>query len=224
MISEEHYPRVVQALPFLRQADPESAREIRAAGTVARLPAGSDVFAEGDRVEAIALLLSGVVRVYVIGASGREITLYRFGPGQSCVLTAGAILNRKTFPAIATVEEDAEALLIPSETFRDLVHRSALWRDFVVDLLSERLASVLSVLDEVAFRRLDARVAALLLAHARRARSVRITHQQIAAELGTSREVVSRVLARFARSGLIRPSRGEIEVLDVPALEARASG
>jgi len=222
MIDERSYGRVVRLLPILRRADPQLAGEIREAASLVRLRAGHDVFVEGDRVEAIALLLSGVVRVYAIGSGGREITLYRFGQGQSCVLTASAILNRKTFPAVATVEQDAEALLIPAEAFRRWVHRSDLWRDFVFDMLSQRLASVVETLDEALFRRMDARLAAFLLARARPGNPVRITHQQIASELGSSREVVSRLLEELARAGLIRTARGEIQVVDAAGLEARA--
>lgn len=223
MIDEQSYARLVRALPILGRADPGLAREIRQAAALVHLKAGRDVFVEGDRVDAIALLLSGVVRVYTIGRGGREITLYRFGLGQSCVLTASAILNQRTFPAIATVEEDGEALMIPAETFRRWVHRSDLWRDFVFDMLSQRLAGVMEILDEVAFRRLDARVAALLVARSRQENPLRLTHQQIATELGSSREVVSRQLEEFARLGLVRVGRGRVEVLDAAGLHARAA-
>ena len=152
------------------------------------------VFVEGDQAEAIALLLSGVVRVYKIGENGREITLYRFGNGESCILTANVILSRQTFPAIATVERDAEAVMIPAGAFRQWIGRYDLWRDFIFGLLSQRLASVIATVDEVAFRRMDVRVAAFLLARSQDGGQVHITHQQIAAELGSSREVISRLL------------------------------
>src|SRR5574340_69538 len=108
MISEAEYKRVASALPVLRAADQPLQEAFRRASTLVHIPAGRDVFVEGDRVSSIALLLSGVVRVYKIGESGREITLYRFGLGESCILTANAILSQKTFPAVATVEHDAE--------------------------------------------------------------------------------------------------------------------
>ncbi|MEZ4518554.1 MAG: cyclic nucleotide-binding domain-containing protein [Chloroflexota bacterium] len=104
MINQEQYDRIMNTLPFLRQLDAEQAREFRQWAFLTRIPAGRDVFVEGDNSEAIALLLSGVVRVYKIGETGREITLYRFGNGESCILTANAILSRQTFPAIATVK------------------------------------------------------------------------------------------------------------------------
>jgi CRP/FNR family transcriptional regulator len=198
-------------------------RELRETAQLVRIPPGRDVFAEGDGVETIALLLSGVVRVYKVAETGREITLYRFGEGESCILTANAILSRQTFPAIATVEQEAEAVLIPAAVFREWVRRYEPWREFLFALLAQRLAGVMELVEEVAFRRLDVRVAGLLLAHSRHGNPITITHQQIAAELGSSREVVSRVLAHLAEDGLIRQGRGSITVLDEKALARLAA-
>jgi CRP/FNR family transcriptional regulator len=223
MIDSEQYKRILQAVPILNTADNNLIREFQQAATLAKIPAGKDVFVEGDSVKAIALLISGVVRVYKIGATGREITLYRFGLGQSCILTANAILSKQSFPAIATVEKEAEAVLIPSDVFRDWVNRYDLWRGFVFDLLSQRLSNVMEIVDEVAFRRMDVRVASFLLTRYRVHNPMRITHQEIAAELGSSREVMSRILEDFAERGLIRVSRGEVEVLDDEELQARST-
>ena len=218
MIDQNQAKRISLALPILQRADAQLVREFQRVAYLARIPAGHDVFLEGDQVEAIALLISGIVRVYKIGETGREITLYRFGNGQSCILTANAILSKKTFPAIATVEKEAEAVMIPAAIFRDWVVRYDMWREFVFDLLSQRLSSVMAIVDEIAFRRMDARVASLLLARVRMQNPLRITHQEIAAELGSSREVISRLLEDFSERGLIRSGRGEIEVLDKEGL------
>jgi CRP/FNR family transcriptional regulator len=221
MINQAQFDRLVRALPILQHVDPQSIRELMQAAIFARLPAGRDVFVEGDSADAIALLISGVVRVYKIGETGREITLYRFGLGQSCILTANAILSRQSFPAIATVEQEAEAILIPADNFRDWVRRYDVWRSFVFDLLSQRLASVMAIVDEVAFRRMDTRVASLLLGRGRLQNPIHITHQEIAAELGSSREVISRLLEDLTSQGLIRLARGSIEILDFQSLESR---
>ena len=222
MIDQAQYRRIVRVLPFLGRAGPELERAFKGHAFLARIPAGRDVFVEGDRSDAIALLISGVVRVYKIGESGREITLYRFGMGESCILTANAIIAEQTFPAIATVEQDAEAVMIPAGVFREWVRRFDLWREFVFDLLSQRLASVMEIVDEVAFQRVDTRLASLLAARGRRHNPVPMTHQEIAVELGSSREVISRLLAGFRDEGLIRTGRGSIELLDLPALERRS--
>ena len=220
MIDENEFDRIARALPILQRADPDLKREFLQTASLARIPQGKDVFAEGDPIDAIALLVSGVVRVYKIGETGREITLYRFGNGESCILTANAILSRQSFPAVATVERDAEAVMIPAGAFRDWVRRYDLWRDFVFDLLSQRLSSVMALVDEVAFRRMDGRIAAFLTQRGRRENPIPVTHQEIAAELGTSREVVSRILEDFVGRDLIHMTRGAVEVLEFPALEA----
>ncbi|MBK9745880.1 MAG: Crp/Fnr family transcriptional regulator [Anaerolineae bacterium] len=218
MLTQEQFALIAPHLPFLRTADAALVRDLREQAFYMRIPAGRDVFVEGSRVEAIALLVSGVVRVYKVGESGREITLYRFGTGESCVLTANAILSQQSFSAIATVERDAEAIMIRADVFQGWVRRYPVWLDFVLDLLSQRLASVMEIVDEVAFRRMDLRVAALLLDRSRRRNPIEITHQEIAAELGSSREVISRILESFTRQGLVQLARGTVEVLDARTL------
>jgi CRP/FNR family transcriptional regulator len=113
--------------------------------------------------------------------------------------------------------------MIPSDSFRDWVHRYDLWRGFVFDLLSQRLASVMAIVEEVAFRRMDTRLAAFLAGRSSRQNPIAVTHQEIAAELGTAREVVSRILEDFAGQGLIRATRGAIEILDLEELRRRGS-
>jgi len=218
MIDQSQFKRVSEALPLLQHAEPQLIREFQQTAFMARIPAGHDVFLENDNVDAIALLISGVVRVYKIGETGREITLYRFGNGESCILTANAILSQKTFPAIAVVEKDAEAVMIPADVFRQWVAKYGLWREFVFDLLSQRLSSVMAIVEEIAFRRMDERLASLLLKRSQARNPIRITHQEIAAELGSSREVISRLLEDFSKRGLVGIGRGEIEVLDQEGL------
>jgi CRP/FNR family transcriptional regulator len=223
MIRTADFDRVLALLPMLRDAHPDVLRALREQGFLARIPAGRDVFVEGQQVAAIPVLLSGVVRVYQIGETGREVTLYRFRPGESCVLTATAILTQERFPAIATVEQDAEAVMIPAATFREWVAAHEIWHRFFVALVAQRLASIMNLVDEVAFRRLDQRVAALLARRAGRANPVVVTHQEIADELGSAREAVSRVLEDLVAKGWIVAARGRIEVRDLKALEEAAN-
>jgi CRP/FNR family transcriptional regulator len=170
----------------------------------------------------MAVLLSGSMRVFKLAETGREITLYRFGYGEGCILTANCILGNHQFPAIAAVEREAEAIAISATAFRLWVNRYQAWRDYVFDLLSRRLATVMAIVEEVAFRRMDARIADFLLQRlTSQAPLLHITHQQIAAELGTSREVVSRILEDFSVAGLIETGRGSIRLLDPQGLQRR---
>ncbi|MCS7054917.1 MAG: Crp/Fnr family transcriptional regulator [Thermoflexales bacterium] len=222
MLRTEDLERITPALPFLTRAPGELIRDFLYEANIHTIPAGTQVFAEGDACDALAILLSGTVRVFKIGETGREITLYRFDRGESCILTANCILGNRHFPAIAVVEHDAEAIVITAAAFRNWFNRYQLWRDYVFDLLSRRLASVMAVVDEVAFRRMDTRIADFL---ARRLNpshpTLRITHQEIAAELGTSREVVSRILEDFSAARLIETGRGTIRLLDHAGLLRR---
>lgn len=219
MLDKDHFVRISEALPFLQTATTELRRDFTDLAYYAKVPAGRQIFAEGDEVDGIALLMSGVVRVYKLGETGREITLYRFGEGESCVITANAILHNQDFPAIAVVEQDAEAVMIPSEIFSNWVRRYDPWREFVFNLYSLRMASVLEIVDEVVFHRMDRRVASFLLDRSQIENPILITHQDVANEIGSSREVISRLLEDFAQREIVRLSRGEIEVLDSEELE-----
>lgn len=223
MINDEQYTRIARALPMLRKADSAWVSEFRRGAFFARIPAGHDVFLEGSDVNAIALMLSGVVRVYKVGETGREITLYRFGSGESCILTANAILSNQTFSAIATVEQDAEAIMIPADVFRSWVVRYDVWREFVFALLSQRLSVLMEIVDEVAFRRMDVRVASWLVERSRSQHPILVTHQEIAADLGSSREVISRILENLSSQGLVRTTRGSVEIVDAEKLESLAA-
>ena len=222
MITAAEFNRISQALSVFRDASSQLVREFQQAAFLAKIPAGRDVFLEGNRVDAIALLISGVVRVYKIGDTGREITLYRFGYGESCILTANAILSQKSFPAVATVEKEAEAVMIPADTFRAWVKRYDPWREFVFELLSDRLSTVMAVVDEVVFQRMDRRVASLLITKSNILHPIRTTHQELASELGSSREVISRILEDLSQKGLIEVGRGIVAVLDFDELNALA--
>jgi len=223
MISNDEFDRIKKTLPFLDQADKQLLRSFRGEAYLAKLPVNKDIYLQGDIVDNIALLLSGSVRVFKIGDTGREITLYRFGLGESCVLTANSILNQKTFPAIATVEEDAEVVLIPSDVFLSWVNRYDLWREFVFQLLSDRLAAIIEVVDEVVFNRMDQRIAGWLIKNQQGPAVIEVTHQQIADDLGSSREVISRLLEDFSKKGWLITRRGSIEILKPKALKRLAA-
>jgi CRP/FNR family transcriptional regulator len=218
MLENKHFERISESMPFLLTASPQLKRDFIDFTYYAKIPAGRQIFAEGDEVDGIVLLMSGVVRVYKLSVTGREITLYRFGEGESCIISADAILHHQSFPAIVTVEQDTEAVMIPAEIFSDWVRRYDPWREFVFNLFSQRMASMMEIVDEVAFQRMDRRVASFLLNHSKIQNPISITHQEIAKEIGSSREVISRLLEDFAQQEMISLSRGEIEVLDVGGL------
>jgi CRP/FNR family transcriptional regulator len=176
------------------------------------IPTGKQIYAEGDACSSIAFVLSGEIRVFKIGETGREITLYEIGPGETCILNASCILSGRTYPANAVSLTDVKILLIPSTAFRKLVDEHETMRDFVFNLLSRRLSSVMELVEEVAFGRLDERLTEYLVEKSEN-NLLETTHQKIANDLGTSREVVSRLLKDFERKQVVRLSRNSITLL-----------
>jgi len=191
--------------------NPELVTEILSASNYKAFPKDTQIYSEGDSCSVIALMISGEIRVFKIGESGREITLYEIERGDTCILNASCILSNMSYPANAVTMQDAELLLVPAREFRRLLARYEEMRDFVFALLSRRLASVMSLVEEVAFGRMDLRLFEYIEEKSEDGK-LNSTHQKIANDLGTSREVVSRILKEFERQGKIRLSRNLIQI------------
>ena len=176
------------------------------------------MFHAGDLCQAFLLLLEGNVRVQLTSAGGREVTLYRISPGGSCILTTSCLLSQEDYPAEAIAESDLVAVAIPRTLFQDALDQSQRFRTYVFDGFSTRLKNVIARIEELAFTSIDARLArALLDLHEKQIDKV--THQDIAVELGTAREVVSRHLKRFAAEHWVELGRGRVAVLDPAGLQ-----
>lgn len=215
MNNPENENRLRQLFPFLQEADSDFCRAFFDSVILAHLKTGNEVCAEGNTCTHLPLLVEGVARIYKSGETGKEITLYRIRPGESCVLTASCILSGRPFPATANVESNLTAALVPAEFVRKWIGRDSAWRAYIFSLVADRLSAIIQVVEEVVFQRLDQRVAAYLLRHGSGSpAAIHATHQEIADELGTSREVVSRLLKSFEQSGAIRLSRGQVTVVD----------
>jgi len=187
---------------------------------VMRVPAGTEMFGEGSPCRQFPLVLEGSIRVSK-ASDGRELQLYRVTPGESCVLTGGCLVGGRDYPASGLVERDARLVVLPKPVFDELLATHAPFRQYVFSLFAERLTDLMALVEAVAFHKLDRRVAAALLG---RGRVVSLTHQQLADELGSVREIVTRVLRGFADRGWVQSSRGAIEVLDAAALRRLAEG
>lgn len=194
-----------------------------ARSAVVRVPAGQVIFGPGRSPDNLLLLLQGTVRVHQTSESGREIVLYRVEAGQSCVLTTACLLAHEDYTAQGEAETDVEAVAIPRAVFDELMAQSAEFRTFVFTAYSRRITDLFRVIDDVAFGRIDMRLAARLTTLAGERREVKVTHQQLATELGTAREVVSRQLQEFQRRGWIGQSRGTVLIEDPCALAGLAS-
>jgi CRP/FNR family transcriptional regulator, anaerobic regulatory protein len=190
-------------------------KELLDASRLQDVPAGMRLYAEGDACAAIAFVLDGEIRVYKISESGREITLYEIGQGETCILNASCTLSGTSYPANAVTTTPARILLIPAPHFRRLVGEHEELREFVFSLLSRRLSSVMELVEEVAFGRMDGRLMDYLVEKAGNGH-LDTTHQRVANDLGTSREVVSRLLKDFERKGRVKLARNGITLLNRP--------
>jgi CRP/FNR family transcriptional regulator len=188
------------------------------------LERGSYFFRAGQPCVCIPFVARGDVRVYLMGESSREITLYHVETGQSCLLTLNSALMDTPYTADAVVEEEVEALVVPVETFRQWFHLYEPVRQFVLEMMAQRITELMTLVSEVTFGRLDQRLADFLLRHFDQADAgnpvISMTHEHIAAELGTVREVISRVLKEFERKGAIGIRRGRIALQDPRLLES----
>lgn len=187
-----------------------------------RLPADVTVFREGQSCNGFLLVLDGCVRVQKLSENGREIVLYRVEPGQSCVLTTACLLAGEQYQAEGITETDVHAVLLPHRHFQDALDNSPGFRRFVFTAYGRRVTDLLILIDAVAFSRVDTRLAEQLLSQADADGQLKLTHQALARDLGTAREVISRVLKDFERKGILRLSRGRIDILDADALERAA--
>lgn len=194
------------------------------AARVRRFPAGHILFGPGRPPTDLILLLEGRVRVQQTSEGGREIVLYRVHAGESCVLTTACLLAHEDYAAEGVAETEVEAVVIPRGTFDDAMATSPEFRRFVFQAYSRRIADLFLTVEEIAFGRVDARLAAKLVELSRAAGTTRLaaTHATLAAELGTAREVVSRQMAEFARRGWVEQRRGAVDIADPDALRVFA--
>ncbi|MHB1652574.1 MAG: Crp/Fnr family transcriptional regulator [Desulfitobacteriaceae bacterium] len=181
--------------------------------SIAKIPAGTCAFLEGDHSSQVAFVLKGSLRVIKIGESGREILLYRVLPGESCILQLSSVLAGVGYPATAIVENEAEAIMIPAEQFKKWINDYQSLRDFVYGNLTKRISSMMTLVEEVAFKRMDTRLIELLLSKTSVEQiEIKVTHEEIAWELGTAREVISRLLKNLENDAIIELSRGQIKL------------
>ncbi len=207
--------RALELFEPLRNAPPDCLERLRNDSALLHIPAGTHLFDEHASCSAFPIVLEGVIRISKLGHDGREITLYRVTPGESCVLTSGCLLSGVPYNAAGIAETDVTLIGISQSLFDMLLLKHEPFRRHVFGLFAERLADLTLLVEEVAFRRLDQRLAALLLA---RGPKLRTTHQALADELGSVREIVTRLLGQFSSAGWVQLAREQITVTDRDAL------
>lgn len=218
-------PRWIERFPGLNALpEPQRARLLRR-GRIEKIPAGTILFGPDKKPLDLLLLLSGTVRVHKTSDSGRDIVLYRVTAEDTCVLSTAFLLAYEDYSAEGVAESDLTAVALPKELFDELVATSPDFRSFVFKAYSRRFTDLFRIIDEVAFQRLDIRLAQKLVELAGDGDTVKATHQELATELGTAREVISRQLQEFQRRNWIALSRGTVTLSDRSGLaELSAAG
>ncbi len=200
--------KILSLFPFFRDIGTDNLVH-----SIATIPPGTCAFLEGAQSSEVAFVLKGSLRVIKIGESGREILLYRVLPGESCILQLSSVLAGVGYPANAIVENETEAVMLPASLFKKWINEYQSLRNFVYGNLTKRISDMMALVEEITFKRMDARLVELLLAKTSAEKTVvKMTHEEIASELGTAREVVSRLLKNLENDTFIELSRGRISL------------
>ncbi len=182
------------------------------------IPEGTTLFHQGDQCLNYLLVISGSVKVITRAENGREIVLYHITSGGSCVLTTSCLISAEDYPAEGVTETDVLALAIPKPVFEQYMGESRAFRKQVFHSYGDRLIKLITLVEEISFAKLDIRLAKYLLEHGSVNTPIRTTHQALATELGSAREVISRQLKEFENKGWVQLNRGRIEITNHDAL------
>jgi len=206
-------PTSIGEIPALRDLDPATRKLFESSCQRIQAPAGAVLFQPGAECQNYLLVTDGTVRVQMVSDNGREIVLYRVEAGQTCVLTTSCLLAHENYAAEGIAETAVGALAVPAGVFRRLLADSETFRDFVFAAYGARISNLMMLVESVAFGRIVLRLAQMLLQRAGPDGQLRATHQELAVELGTAREVISRQMKEFERRGWIAMARGRVELI-----------
>ncbi len=202
----------LKIFPVFRNEQTQQLEQLLANGVKKNLSKGDSLYFEGDLCQGIGFLLSGEIRIFKIGENGREITLYEVFPGETCILNASCLLSNQRYPANATATADGTIIFIPAGLFMGMMSVSVIMRNFIFALFSRRFNEIIELLEEVTFGKLNERLSEYLIEKS--SNDLLLTsHQMIANDLGTSREVISRLLKDFERKGQVALSRNQVKII-----------
>ncbi|MGC2855235.1 Crp/Fnr family transcriptional regulator [Novispirillum sp. DQ9] len=179
---------------------------------------GTEVVSKGQAVSGAYFVTAGCLRVFTLTPGGKEATLYLIRPGETCVLALNSLFNNVLYPAWVEAAEDTALVVVPGPLYRDLFTRERVIQDVTVQALSTIVFRLMSELEELHSCRLDQRLASFLLNHANGTGEIALTQQQIAGHIGSTREVVARILGEFSGRGWVRTGRGKVALANASGL------
>ena len=203
-------------IPFWNQLTENQKGRLEAGAVQRKAAAGTLLQGSSSQCLGFVILRSGRLRVYILSGEGREITLYRLFERDMCLFTASCVMKNIQFDVLVEAEMDTQMWVVPPELYKSLMEESAAAANYTNQLISSRFSEVMWLLEQVMWKSFDRRLAAFLLEESRLEGTpvLKITHERIAAHMGTAREVVTRMLRYFQNEGLVRLSRGTVELAD----------
>jgi CRP/FNR family transcriptional regulator len=211
--------KLLSLFPLIKNANDNKGKNITHYSKQVVVPAGTSIFHSGDSCQHYMLVISGSVKVYTCSENGKELVLYHITPGNSCILSTSCLLSSKQYPAEGITETDVIALSIPANIFNQFLDQSSTFRQLIFDTYSQKISTLIALINKISFSRLDLRISRFLLENSSVNTPLIITHQSLATELGSAREVISRQLKAFENKNWVKLSRGKIEIINHEALQ-----
>lgn len=214
----------VNRLPYWESLSEAEKNAVSQAAVIRKYDAGSILYGgaeAGTSCLGMVFVISGEIRAYIVSDEGREITLFRVGAGDGCILSASCLLSQISFDTQMIVSKAAEIMIVPSSVFGRLTEQNIYVRCYMLEVAAERFSAVVRVMESMIFKRFDQRLAGFLLSEYAKAGSteIKMTQEQIAGNVNSAREVVARMLKQFSADGLIEVSRGRVILKDIQSLE-----
>ncbi len=216
LVDENQKKELLRLYPVLSEVDHQLLEHSLSGAKLIRLKKGMRMFDEPQPGNTLSFVLSGKVRVFRRSVNGRELSLYNVESGEILIVATEYLFANNRYNTSGTVKKDTSMIILSSKAFNNLL-RSPAFREFILSLITKRVFELMQLVEEVAFHKLDRRLASILLQQ--EGHLLEISHQELADELGTVREMISRLLNSFSDSGFVRLGRGRIEILDESALK-----
>lgn len=212
-----------RAFPFWNDLDDKAKQTMCQQSALFSYPKGAAIH-DGQECTGVILVKSGCLRVYLLSETGKEVTLYRLNPGDICMLSASCVLQSITFDVFVDAEEDSECLILSSSAFSAVAENYPAVKIFALETAVSRFSDVMWVMQQILFMNFDRRLAIFLLDEMARTGddTLHLTHEQIARNMGSAREVVSRMLKYFSSEGMTEVLRKGIKILNKQALQQLA--
>lgn len=220
MLSIEQVHKIDHLFPVLKSLAEKERLRIFSLGQMIVLPKEQMLMQQNEQCQFIPLIISGILRIFKLSSNGREMTLYRIGAGETCLVSIACQIKGDEFPALAQVEEKAQIFMLPTGIYHEILDCSLAWKDFLITSIYDHLTETMQTLEAVAFDRTDFRLIQwLLIQSGLKPGPIRTTHEAIAIELGSVREVISRLLGELKNKGAVTLGREKIEVINPSLLK-----